>query len=313
MAIKRTEAYFASNDTLNRVRVLIWQDTDQPVRGVVQIAHGVAEHIGRYDGFARFLAKAGFAVCGNDHLGHGKTAPTVSELGFVEPGADVFMAQDMHTLSGIMRRRFPGAPYYLFGHSMGSLLARVYMAQCASELSGAILCGTLQLPDPVLLLGDPVGALMDRLPEQFTMGDLANAAFGRVTARILKDDDPLAWISKNKENLVRWREDPLCGFSIGNDLARALVSLAVKAGMPGAFRRLPAGFPVMLISGGRDPVGFFGRGVIAVADRLMGADIVPEVILYPGDRHEILNEEDCEKVYADVLRFLNAANAGGIC
>ena len=162
----------------------------------------------------------------------------------------------------------------------------------------------MQLPPPVLLMNDPVQKLLDRLPEQFSMGDLSNAAFGKITKKLLKEEDDLAWISKNKHNLENWRADPYCGFPIGNELARELVTLAVKACMPGTVHALPADYPVMVISGGKDPVGFFGRGVIAFTDQLMEAGVIPEVILYPGDRHEILNEEDNAKVFADVVSFL---------
>ena len=309
MALKTTEAYYHSSDGMDRVHAMIWADPDLPVRGVVQIAHGVCEHIARYAPFARFLTNAGFVVCGNDHLGHGRTAPVISDLGFVEEGSHLHMIRDMRTLHMIMRKRYPETPYFIFGHSMGSFMARLYAAQFSAELAGAVFCGTMQLPAPLLLMNDPVQTLMDRLPQNTNMGELANLAFGKVTRRLLKEDDDLAWISKSKENLKNWRDDPYCGFPIPWELARELVTLAVLAGMPRTANRLPEGFPVMLISGGRDPVGFFGRGVIAAADQLMSAGIVPDVILYPGDRHEILNEEDREKVYSDVLRFLNGALA----
>ena len=304
MSIIRKEAYYTSNDGRHKVRALVWADDAAAPVGVVQIAHGVCEHIARYDAFARYLAQAGFVVCGNDHLGHGKTSVTIGDLGWMEPGDHLNMLRDMNTLFRIMRKRYPALPYFLFGHSMGSFLARLYASQFASELSGLIVCGTMQLPAPILLMNDPAQKLLDRLPPQFSMGDMANAAFGKVTKKLLKDDDDLAWISKSKQNLEYWRQDPYCGFPIGNELARELVTLAVKASMPSAVNALPEGFPVMVISGAKDPVGFFGRGVIAFTDRLMEAGIIPEVILYPGDRHEILNEEDQVKVFADVTSFL---------
>lgn len=304
MAIIRKEAYYSSNDGMHKVRALIWADDTASPIGVLQISHGVCEHIARYDAFARYLVKSGFVVCGNDHLGHGKTSATISDLGWMEPGDHLNMLRDINALYHIMHKRYPSLPYFLFGHSMGSFLARLYAAQFHDELSGLILCGTMQLPAPVLLMNDPVQKLLDRLPEQFSMGDMSNAAFGKVTKKLLKEDDDLAWISKNKQNLENWRADPYCGFPIGNELARELVTLAVKACMPGTVRSLPADYPVMVISGGKDPVGFFGRGVIAFTDQLMEAGVIPEVILYPGDRHEILNEEDHMKVFADVVSFL---------
>ncbi len=302
--IKRTQAFYTSNNPSYSVRALIWADDAVEPVGVVQIAHGVCEHIGRYDEFARFLAANGYVVCGNDHLGHGLTAVTASELGYVEPGDNANMVRDMNTLYRIMHKRYPDLPYYIFGHSMGSLLARIYAAHFAGDLAGAVFCGTLQLPGPVMLLDDPVDRLMARIPANLQLGDLMNRLMNKTTKTILKDEDDLAWISKSRENLDAYRADPLTGFPLTNELARELVTLAVKASMKTTIAALPASLPVLVISGAKDPVGMFGSGVISFSDQLTENGLTPEVILYPGDRHEILNEDDREKVYDDVLTFL---------
>lgn len=105
MAIVRTEAYFNSSNGINKIRTLIWKDDELTPRGVFQIAHGMAEHIGRYDEFAKFIASNGFVVCGNDHLGHGKSVNDVSELGFIaEKNGDKRLVDDMHILTKIMKR-----------------------------------------------------------------------------------------------------------------------------------------------------------------------------------------------------------------
>ena len=308
--IERTEAYFTSNNPRYRVRTLIWADSEAAPAGVVQLVHGVCEHIGRYDEFARFLAANGFVVCGNDHLGHGKTAASESDLGYVEPGDHVNMVRDMNQLYKIMRKRYPEIPYFMFGHSMGSFLARIYTAHFAEDLAGAVFCGTGQLPAAVTALDDPVNALLDRLPPTIAFGDFSNRLLGKVTKRLLKDTDDIAWISKSEANRAAYREDPLIARNLSNELARELVALAVKASLPATVAAIPPMFPVMLISGGKDPVGMFGSGVISFADRLMENGVLPEVILYPGDRHEILNEEDRDKVFADVLAFLKDCMEG---
>lgn len=105
MAIVRTEAYFNSSNGINKIRTLIWKDDELIPRGVFQIAHGMAEHIGRYDEFAKYIASNGFVVCGNDHLGHGKSVNDVSELGFIaEKNGDKRLVDDMHILTKIMKR-----------------------------------------------------------------------------------------------------------------------------------------------------------------------------------------------------------------
>lgn len=310
MAVIRKEAYYSSSNGVNKVRALIWQDDKASPIGVIQIAHGVCEHIGRYDDFARFLAENGFVVCGNDHLGHGKTVETEAELGFVYDGDNVNMVRDMNTLHNIMSKRYPELPYIIFGHSMGSFFARIYTAAFGDRLSGAVYCGTGQLPVPVLMLEDPVKYLMDKLSENSNTPASVVGIFERATRRYLKDEDNLAWISRSTENLRNYRNDPLTGFPITSSLSKELIILAIKASDPAWASRLPKDLPVLLVSGAKDPIGMFGRGVLAVSDALMKEGIEPEVILYPADRHEILNEDDNDKVYSDILGFVKGITDG---
>ena len=143
MAIVKTEAYFNSSTGRNKIHTLIWKEEDLTPVGVFQIAHGMAEHIERYDDFARFLAANGFVVCGNDHLGHGKSVNSDEDYGyFDEYNGDKRLVDDMHILTKIMKKKYPNLPYFLFGHSMGSLCARVYTAHFGYELNGVIYCGT---------------------------------------------------------------------------------------------------------------------------------------------------------------------------
>ena len=164
MAIVRTEAYFNSSNGINKIRTLIWKDDELTPRGVFQIAHGMAEHIGRYDEFAKYLASNGFVVCGNDHLGHGKSVNDASELGFIaEKNGDKRLVDDMHILTKIMKKKYPDLPYFLFGHSMGSFCARVYTAHFGDELNGAIFCGTGELPAVAAALQEPINKLCEKL------------------------------------------------------------------------------------------------------------------------------------------------------
>lgn len=310
MAVIRKEAYFTSSNGINSIRTLIWQDDEAAPVGVIQIAHGVSEHIGRYDDFARFLAKNGFAVCGNDHLGHGRSVAFDSELGYVFEGDHVNMVRDMNTLHNIMSKRYPGLPYIIFGHSMGSFLARIYSAAFGDRLAGAVYCGTGQLPPAVAALEDPVKALLDRFAENSNAPASIVHIFELLTKKVLRGDDDYSWISRSKENIENYKNDPLCGAPMSGALMKELISLAVKASDPSWASRLPEKFPVLLISGAKDPIGMNGRGVFAVSDALVAAGIEPEVFLYPADRHEILNEEDNEKVYGDILDFVRAVTDG---
>ena len=304
MAIIKKEAYFLSSTGINKIRCNIWEDDAAEKKGVFQIAHGVSEHIDRYDEFARFLAENGYVVCGNDHLGHGKSAETEEDLGFfAEEDGDLRMVDDMHILTRIMKKRYPDLPYYLFGHSMGSFCARNYAAAFGEELCGLILCGTGELPSSAVVLETPIRFLCQKLGPRTAV---SNALFDKISTIGIKgkktDKD---WLSLNEENVIRYIEDPLCGTELKLGGIRDLISLANSACSTEWPYLVPQDLPILLISGAKDPVGFNGRGVIAVCDNLEEAGHMPDVILYPGDRHEILNEDDREKVYQDVLNWLS--------
>lgn len=313
MAVVRKEAYFSSSNGINKVRTLIWHDDKAAPLGVIQIAHGVCEHIGRYDAFARFLAENGFVVCGNDHIGHGKTAESIDELGFMFDGDHVNMVRDMNTLHNIMAKRYPALPYIILGHSMGSFLARIYTAAFGDSLSGAVYVGTGQIPLPVLALEDPVDYLMEKVAVNSEMPQSVVSLFEKATNKFYKGSDNLSWLSRNEKNRDEYRNDPLCGFPFTPALTKELVSLAVKASLPTWASKVPSDLSVMIVSGAKDPIGMFGKGVLAVSDALSKAGNEPEVILYPADRHEILNEEDREKVYGDILRFVKGIVDGTHC
>ena len=305
MSIIKKEAYFNSTDGKNKVRTLIWENDETAPVAVFQISHGVAEHIGRYDDFARFLASNGFVVCGNDHLGHGKTSPAMELLGDIDGAdGDVRIVDDMHKLYKIMHKRYPELPYFMFGHSMGSFAARIYARTFGYELCGLCLCGTGQLPATAGLLTQPIEMLVNRLGEDMSFGNVF-AATGKFQSLGFEGEvgDELAWLSRSKENRENYRNDPYCGFNLNAGGWEALAKLGIKACEPDWAQELPTALRVMLISGAKDPIGSNGRGVLKVADSLERVGIEPTVILYPGDRHEILNEASREIVYRDVLEW----------
>lgn len=306
MEIIRKEAYYNSSTKKNKIRTLIWQSEKVAPIAIVQIAHGLSEHIERYDEFARFLAENGFIVCGNDHLGHGKSVHSIADLGyFAEKNGHFRMIDDMHILYKIMHKRHPNLPYFMFGHSMGSFLARVYSRVFGHTLSGAIYCGTGQLPVAAAALKPPLDKAIDRFGTEVGTGSLFDI-FGRIQSLGFDDgkEDFLAWLSRDKENREKYRDDPLCGKPLKLSGVRDLLALALEASRPNWASKLPLDLPILLISGAKDPVGTKGRGIMAVADALEEVGIEPTVILYPNDRHEILNEEDKDKVFADVLKWL---------
>ena len=305
MSIIRKEAYYTSCNGINSIRALIWQDDETPPVGVVQIAHGVAEHIERYDAFARFLVGQGYVVAGNDHLGHGKSVNMIDELGhFADEDGDVRMVDDMHILFNIMTKRYPGKPYFLFGHSMGSMLARQYCTVFGFELTGAIFCGTGNVPWALSYAKAGLDLMVERLGPQSRKFDLAALNFASYNKDFEEENDPYAWLSKNPENRENYRNDPYCGFGLTAAASRDLATVALKISSPDWAFKIPVDLPILFISGSLDPVGGKGKWVIKAADELEKAGHRAEVILYPGYRHEILNEDIKDTVMEDVAKWM---------
>ncbi|MCQ2463158.1 MAG: alpha/beta hydrolase [Clostridia bacterium] len=295
----KKEAYFISSTYVNKIHCLIRIPDEGEIKGIVQIAHGVAEHIGRYEEFAAFLCSHGYIVCGNDHLGHGLSVESPAELGFIaEQDGDVRLVDDMHILYNIMHKKYPTLPYWLFGHSMGSLCARIYASHFAEELSGVIFCGTGEAPAAALLAVDPINAAVERFGARAAVPGNIFAIVNKFAVKDARTKND--WLSVNAENVDRYNSDPLCGFPLSLSGLRDTLVLATKA----SDISIPPELPVMLISGAKDPVGLNGKSVIDVCEKLEKAGSKPVVILYPGDRHEILNEDDREKVFNDVLKFI---------
>lgn len=306
MAIVKKEAYFNSSNGVNRVHTLIWEDDSAAPIGILQLTHGMAEHIDRYDSFARFMASNGFVVCGNDHIGHGKSINDRSEIGYFAPAdGDKRLVDDMHILTKIMKKRNPDLPFFLFGHSMGSFCARVYAAHFGEELQGLILCGTGEIPDISSALLPLFDAVCEKYGEKRrvdAIGDLLNKGASLIVG---EKDNPLAWLSVDAENRLAYSNDGLCGFTYTLRGYRDMFAVMCEACEASWGYKLPQDLPIFIISGANDPIGSKGRGVLAVADNLVDAGIEPEVVLYPGLRHEILNEEDNDRIYNDILKFIH--------
>ncbi len=309
MAIIKKEAYYNSSTGVNKIRALIWLDDSVEHIGLLQIAHGVSEHIDRYDDFARFLAEKGYIVCGNDHIGHGKSVNCPEDLGFTaEKDGFRRFVDDMHILYKIMHKRYPELKYFLFGHSMGSFCARVYASTFSEELSGLIICGTGQAPQGLEFVVNTLRELTEKFGPRTRNSTMAGA-LNKVSSLGIKDrTSDLDWLSYNKANVEAYKNDELCGIELTVAGMRDLASIAILASDKMWPATIRPNLPILIISGGEDPIGMNGKGPVACADALSEYGHDPEVIVYPCMRHEILNEEEHERVYFDILGFLNTAS-----
>ena len=302
----------ASADGVTTVSGGFWLPPDsRPPAATLQVVHGMTEHIGRYDPFARRLALMGCAVAAHDHVGHGKSVSTPENpsdsWGHFEPNAGAeHLVEDVQSVRRLVEGRFPGVPHALFGHSMGSFVSRAFVGRHGKGLDAAIFCGTGWQPPVALAVGRAVTSVMGALfgwnhVSRFVEGLVVGAYARRFSA----ENDPLAWLSRDPDSNEAYRRDEACGFPFTvagyHELFR-LISMAQDRSLVAA---MPHDLPVLLLSGADDPVGNMGKGAPKVASLLESCGIGDvELHLYPGARHELLNETNRDEVFADIVAWL---------
>ncbi len=299
---------FPSTTGINDIRARICRPAGE-VRGVVQIAHGIAEHIERYDGFMAFLADNGFAAVGNDHLGHGKTCHDAVEKGiFAKTNGWDHVVDDMIRLHSIMLKEFPAVPHILFGHSMGSFLARTCLIRYPDAYDLAILSGTGHQGKTLILGGCITADAMCALQGAEAYGDvLDRIAFGSYLKRIEDPRTPFDWLSHDTDVVDRYVADENCGFVAKNGLYRDMLHGIAFITDAKNIAKMNKKTPVYFMSGKEDPVGEYGAGVERAYKAFCNAlceDVTMK--LYPAGRHEMLNETNRDDVYRDILNWINS-------
>ena len=275
-------------------------------RAVFQIAHGVAEYALRYESFMRFLSERGFVVVANDHLGHGKSVQSEQNLGwFCETDGWEKVVDDIKSLHDQMKAEFPDLPYILFGHSMGSFVARTYLIRYPEDLTAAIICGTGQQSAALVRAGKSMaGMICKRKGGKHRSEFLNNMAFGAYNkgfeGRTTHD-----WLTKDQTVVDAYVADPLCGFTPSAELFYEMMRGIRFIGKAENIAKMRKDLPIFLIAGAKDPVGECGKGPKKVYDLYRAAGIRDvEWKLYENDRHELLNELDRETVMNDILAFI---------
>ena len=299
--------YFDSSTGVNRIHARRCIPDAEP-RGVVQIVHGIAEHINRYDDFMYFLAENGFYAVGDDHLGHGQSISKPEDKGFfAEEDGWNRVLDDLDTLRSLTVKECPGKPYIFFGHSMGSFLTRTYIIENPDKYDAAIISGTGQQPKPVVFAGYALADLMTKTKGPRADGTtLNNIAFGSYNDKIPDKKTEFDWLSRNEENVSRYIDDPLCGFVATVSLYRDMMSGIKFVTKQDNMNRMNKEHPVYFMSGAMDPVGDYGKGVEKAYKGFCKAGLHDvKMKLYPGGRHEMLNEINREEVFSDILNWLN--------
>lgn len=297
------ETFYLDSCGGGRLHCAVWTPQQQP-KAVVQLIHGIAEHIARYDAFAQFLTQHGFVVAADDHMGHGGSV-TNGLTGYFSGGWMTAVA-DEKLLHDHMHTQYPDLPYYILGHSMGSFLLRTYLYTYPDAVDKAIISGT-GWEDPIKVkLGLLVCKLAQAHSDETKTSELVTKLlFGSYNKPFAPVTSPNAWICSDEDVVAAYDADPLCGFAPTIGLARDMLSGIQMNEQSDNLAKMPMQLPVMFVSGSQDPVGGMAKGVLRCIDAFKRAGLRDVTIkLYPDGRHEMLNERNKDEVYQDILTWL---------
>lgn len=302
----RTEFTFPSALQGRDVFSYSWRNDDKKPKGVVQIIHGMQEHILRYEEFATYLADRGFVVYGCDQLGHGRTAKRDTDFGyFGEEDGWENLLDDQKTLMERVKKEYPFLPFILIGHSMGSFVARELTAEYGKELDMAIFLGTSG-GSPFLDTGlCHAVAMAERKGADTEAERLEHFAFGSYNKKIHPKRTCHDWLSSVPEEVNSFIMDPLCGRPFTYGGYRDMFTLLQRVSAREWAYRVPSTLPILLMAGKDDPVGNYGKGVREVAQRLLEADCrYVSLRLYAGMRHELFHESRKAEIFADLYQWI---------
>ena len=277
------------------------------VKAVLQILHGIAEFVERYDAFAQFLNSQGILVVAEDHMGHGQSIAGGSTQGYFH-GGWFTAVEDSYQLLQDTRKEFPDVPFILFGHSMGSFFARTILCKYPeSGIDGAVICGTGWQPSFALpALVKVINGICRKNGEDKPNETLQKMVFGSYNKKVEHPRTPFDWLTRDSKIVDAYIDHPLCGFTASAGLLREMMKGIHFIEQPANLAAMKKDLPVFFIAGGDDPVGSYGKGIekcVAEFKKAGMTDVACKI--YPLDRHEILNEINNIQVYEDIQQWIN--------
>ena len=305
MAFNKREYKVLSSNGIHNLSGFVYLPEGE-AKGFFQIAHGMTEHITRYDRIMSDLADAGYICFGYDHLGHGKTVNDLGELGYFakKKGYDL-LCRDIKVFSDAVKEEFDPEgklPYYLLGHSMGSFIVRLATEKYVKP-NGLIVMGTGGA-NPAAGAGIALIEIIKVFKGDRHISPLIySIAFGGFNDRFKSEENSQSWLSTDLEIRKKYMEDGYCTFKFSVSAMGDLMRLLKKSNRAAWYKNLPK-IPVLLVAGEDDPVGNYGKGVREVESKLKKRGHNVKCILYKGARHEILNDFCYEDVKKDILEFI---------
>lgn len=304
MAIRELE--FRSFNERDNIQAWIYTPTKTP-RAIVQIVHGLGEHSRRYLHMILKMLDAGFIVCADDHVGHGKTAHNADTWGDFGNKGYMTTAEDEHILRNLVTKEFSGLPYFMYGHSWGSMIARNYTAHYGENMAGLIICGTIADNPELAALADTLKQLVDSGRGSDVEPEYMAGMFAGWVDRYPDAKSPMDWVASDEGVVKDHGSDPFNSFESPNiQSLYDIVQLFVMDSGTQWAEKIPKELPLYVISGDQDPAGNYGEGVYAVSNWLSNTghkDL--KTRLYSGYRHEIHNEPDIrDEVVEGIIQFI---------
>ncbi len=279
-----------------------WRAPQKP-RGILQIFHGMAEHGQRYTEFAQYLNKEDFTVYACDMRGHGRTGELNSDSCHMDRDGFSGSIEDQALLMEMIRQEYPGVPLVVLGHSFGSFLAQEFIKHYGNKISGVILSGSSLMKGADINSAYFISRLV-RVSDDRKPGSLmSKLSFGSYNKAIKSPASEFSWLSRDEKLVRKYDEDPFCGNVLSNGFFNCFLGGLYQ--LYDRMDKVPLDLPVYILSGDEDPVGKYGVGAKKLYDvyrRLGVTDL--RIKLYPGARHEIINEINREEVYQDILQWL---------
>lgn len=305
--MKKYTEKIASTDSKNNLNVIIWETEKEPI-GVLQIVHGMAEYIDRYDNFAKYMTEHGFNVIGHDHLGHGHSVSDERDYGFfAEENGDKIIIEDMHSVTQYAREKWEELPNFILGHSMGSFCLRQYLTKYSNDVFGAIIMGTGWIPSAAALLGKTIATNTCKSKGSHTVNPLL------IKLTLEPYNKPFApartncdWLSRDEKQVDLYVNDKLCGFDFTAGAYKDFFTVLEKIAKNRQLIGMRKSLPILITSGSVDPVG--GKKACEKLNaqyKRCGIDDVT-LKLWENDRHEILNELDKSDVYRYIYNWLKS-------
>lgn len=302
----KKDFYFPSSDQVTSIHAIEWIP-EKEVKAILQISHGMVEYIDRYDRFARYLNDHGIYVVGNDHLGHGESVVSEDRLGyFKQPNGNQCVIKDLNRLRKITEKKYPGIPYFMLGHSMGSFMIRQYMMIFGKGLAGIIVMGTGKQPGIVLAFGKMLCKMIAAIKGwDYRSKFVDNLVSSSNNKRFEPKRTTKDWLTKDQEIVDAYLSSPWCTYCFTVNGYHEMFSSIQYIQKASNIAQIPKNLPIFLVSGSDDPIGNYGKGVKKVFQTLEKSQISDlNMKLYEGDRHEILNETDYEFVYEDIRKWM---------